>query len=139
VVRAEYAPRFSSTGPGFTIGLKIPAGNRIFSVVDPATGANIDTDTGVLTFSLDSLPDPGTYTPRPVTRPTPGVRRDRTVGVLLMSSSGAHAWDPIGGDVRFARTPGTRDGLRATFAVKLVRTQGGPRDTAVVTGSLETQ
>jgi hypothetical protein len=142
--RAEYAHRVSSTGPGFSIGLEIPAGNAVFSAVDPTTGAHVDTDRGMLVLALDSFPEPGTYAPRPVTRSPPSVRRERTVGVLLISSSGARAWDPIGGEVRFARTPRTRDGLRAALDLRLVRTRCGlrpcgPPDTAVVTGSLETR
>jgi hypothetical protein len=138
---AEYAHRFSSSGPGFTIGLQIPAGHRLFPPVLPGEGPTpgADTDFGRLVFTLDSLPEPGTYAPRPVTWRTPGVRAERTVRVLLISSSGAHMWDPIGGEIRFARTPATRDGLRAAFRLRLVRAHGGPPDTAVVTGSFETR
>jgi hypothetical protein len=141
---AQYAHRFSSSGQGFTLGLRIPAGRGVFprglpgAIPDPV-GPQGDTDTGQLVFYLDSLPTPGTYTPGRATTPPPGVRAERTVGVLLMSSSAAHLWYPVGGAVRFARTPGTRDGLRAAFRLTLFRSQGGPQDTAVVTGSLETR
>jgi hypothetical protein len=127
---AAYAHRFSSEGPGFALGLRFPSPDPDFA----------DYQGGGLGFHLDSLPHPGTYAARPVGVTWPsGLRRQRTVAVTFMSSSGAHMWRPLGGEVRFARTPGSRDGLRGAFRLRIVRVQGGPPDTAAVEGTFETR
>jgi len=136
---AAYAHQFSSTGPGFSIGLAVPPESRVFVGVEPDGTPNGGPDRGTLLFALDSFPEPGTYAPRALGAPDAGLRRARTVGVLLASSSAATIWRPVGGQVRFARVPGTRDGLRATFTLRFVRRQGGPSDSATVDGALETR
>jgi hypothetical protein len=106
---AAYAHQFSSTGPGFSIGLAVPPESRVFVGVEPDGTPNGGPDRGTLIFALDSFPEPGTYAPRALGAPDAGLRRARTVGVLLASSSAATIWRPVGGQVRFARArPGTR-------------------------------
>lgn len=123
---AGYADQFSSSGPGYSIALRFPAGQRVFGSDDP----------GMLVFSLDSLPAPGKYA---VQYTSSGARHRYTVDTFVSSKTMEHLWKPIDGTVDFAHAVGTRDGLRAEFHIRFVREQGGAPDTALLIGSLTTR